>query len=142
LLEGRYGPYVTDGSLNASLPRGKPPDQLSMADALDLLRARAERMPVKRAARGRAKSPGAKKPKASAAEKRDAAGASAKAPGEPRSAKRRPPARPSRAAKPAASRKKPAARKKSAARPKPAAAGAGRKAAKKAAGRKVSLKSK
>ncbi len=37
---GRYGPYVKRGSLNASLPRGLPPEELSLEQALDLLTAR------------------------------------------------------------------------------------------------------
>ncbi|NJL26645.1 MAG: type I DNA topoisomerase [Thermoanaerobaculia bacterium] len=37
VLEGRYGPYVTDGKTNASLPKGVTPDSLSAADALELL---------------------------------------------------------------------------------------------------------
>lgn len=41
LLDGRYGPYVTDGETNASLPRGVPPDQLTFQDALQLIADRA-----------------------------------------------------------------------------------------------------
>jgi len=37
VLEGRYGPYVTDGKTNASLPKGVTPDTLSAAQALELL---------------------------------------------------------------------------------------------------------
>jgi DNA topoisomerase-1 len=44
IMEGRYGPYVTDGTLNASLPRGMDPSEVTVADAVALLRARAERM--------------------------------------------------------------------------------------------------
>ena len=47
LLEGRYGPYVTDGQTNASLPRGVNPQELTFEQALDLLAARAERAPAK-----------------------------------------------------------------------------------------------
>jgi DNA topoisomerase-1 len=41
LLDGRYGPYVTDGTTNASLPKGTAADGLTMADAVALLAARA-----------------------------------------------------------------------------------------------------
>jgi DNA topoisomerase I len=34
---GRYGPYVTDGETNASLPRGDDPDVLSAERAFELL---------------------------------------------------------------------------------------------------------
>jgi len=41
LLEGRYGPYVSDGETNASLPRDAKPDELTFEAALDLLAVRA-----------------------------------------------------------------------------------------------------
>ena len=37
ILKGRYGPYVTDGSLNASIPKNVDPEQVDLADALELL---------------------------------------------------------------------------------------------------------
>ncbi len=42
--DGRFGPYVTDGEINASLPRGQTPETLEMEQALDLLAARAEKI--------------------------------------------------------------------------------------------------
>jgi DNA topoisomerase I len=40
VLEGRYGPYVTDGETNASIPRGSDPATLSLEEARALLDAR------------------------------------------------------------------------------------------------------
>ncbi|MDA7950103.1 MAG: type I DNA topoisomerase [Pirellulaceae bacterium] len=48
VLEGRYGPYVTDGTTNASLPKGSDPKELSFEEALDLLAIRAAKGPTKR----------------------------------------------------------------------------------------------
>ena len=53
LMSGRYGPYVTDGSLNASVPRATDPDNVNLADAIALLAERAAKGPAKR---GRGKS--------------------------------------------------------------------------------------
>ncbi|MCO6458334.1 MAG: type I DNA topoisomerase [Pirellulaceae bacterium] len=50
LLDGRYGPYVTDGQTNASLPKGTAPDGLSFEAALQLLADRAAASPSKRKA--------------------------------------------------------------------------------------------
>ena len=37
VLDGRYGPYVTDGKVNASLPKGTEVDELTMEEAVELL---------------------------------------------------------------------------------------------------------
>ena len=61
LLDGRYGPYVTDGTTNASLPRGMTPDEVTLQRALDLLAERAARGPAIRPPRRRAPAKTAKK---------------------------------------------------------------------------------
>ena len=48
IKSGRYGPYVTDGELNASLPKDATPEDLTMEQAVDLLAARASKAPKKR----------------------------------------------------------------------------------------------
>jgi len=51
LLDGRYGPYVTDGTTNASLPRDLNPAEVTFQRALDLLAERAARGPARRTSR-------------------------------------------------------------------------------------------
>jgi DNA topoisomerase-1 len=41
---GRYGPYVTDGVVNASLPKGTDPASLDLGEAVALLQAREEKL--------------------------------------------------------------------------------------------------
>ena len=55
LLSGRYGPYVTDGSVNASLPKTANPDELTYAQAMDLLAARRDAAPAPKRSFGRAR---------------------------------------------------------------------------------------
>ena len=47
-MAGRFGPYVTDGTTNASLPKTTNPDELTLEDALDLLAARAAKGPARK----------------------------------------------------------------------------------------------
>lgn len=51
VLEGRYGPYVTDGETNASLPRSVSPQEVTFEQALDLLAVRAAQGPSRRGVR-------------------------------------------------------------------------------------------
>ncbi|MSQ41812.1 MAG: type I DNA topoisomerase [Dehalococcoidia bacterium] len=44
VLKGRFGPYVTDGVVNASLPAGSDPAALTLDDAVALLDAREQRL--------------------------------------------------------------------------------------------------
>ena len=48
---GRYGPYVNHGKINATLPRGNDPDDVTLDGALQLIAAKAEKGPAKRPAR-------------------------------------------------------------------------------------------
>jgi DNA topoisomerase-1 len=50
LFNGRYGPYVTDGVTNASLPKGVDPQQVNLETALQWLAERAARGPAKKKA--------------------------------------------------------------------------------------------
>ena len=48
LLDGRYGPYVTDGETNASIPRGSDPQEVTVASAMELIRDREAAGPRKK----------------------------------------------------------------------------------------------
>src|SRR5262245_27272672 len=48
VLEGRWGPYVTDGTTNASVPRGVVPEDLDIERAVELLREREARGPARK----------------------------------------------------------------------------------------------
>ena len=59
LMEGRFGPYVTDGTTNATLPKTLAPEQLTLEEAAQLIDERAAKGPP--AKKGR-KAPAKRKP--------------------------------------------------------------------------------
>ncbi|MGE4430095.1 MAG: type I DNA topoisomerase [Sphingobium sp.] len=70
LMEGRYGPYVTDGTTNATLPKTVEPGALTLEEAAQLIDDRAARAPAKK---GRKKAPAKKAPAKKADAKKPAA---------------------------------------------------------------------
>jgi len=64
LMAGRYGPYVTDGSTNATLPKTLEPEALTLEEAAQLIDERAAKGPVKKKRGGRVPAKKAKKKKA------------------------------------------------------------------------------
>ncbi len=72
LMAGRYGPYVTDGTTNATLPRDKKPEDLTAEEAVVLITEKAAKGPAKKGGRKKAA------PKKAAAKKAPAKDAPAK----------------------------------------------------------------
>ncbi len=52
LLEGRYGPYVSDGSVHATLPKSTDPKSVTLEQAVEWLDAKAAKGPARRGSRG------------------------------------------------------------------------------------------
>lgn len=71
LMAGRYGPYVTDGTTNATLPRDKKPEDLTAEEAVVLITEKAAKGPVKKGGRKKA-APKKKAPAKKAAAKKKA----------------------------------------------------------------------
>jgi len=74
VLQGRFGPYVTDGDVNATLPRGSDPATITAEQAAEYLRKKREAGPSTRPKRfvrkGAAKKATPAKPKAKAKRKK------------------------------------------------------------------------
>ncbi len=68
MRDGRYGPYVNWGKVNATLPKGKDPASVTLEEALPLLAERAAKSGVKTPKKAAAKTSKAKTTKAKAAE--------------------------------------------------------------------------
>jgi DNA topoisomerase-1 len=66
LMEGRYGPYVTDGTTHASLPKGAKPEDLTLEEAAQLIDERAAKTMPKKAKKTPAKKAAKAAPKAKA----------------------------------------------------------------------------
>ena len=82
LLAGRYGPYVTDGTTNASVPKGTNPESLTFQQATELLEARRNAAPSPRrgaAPAARRRGGPARKPQAAGAQDQTARKAAPKA---------------------------------------------------------------
>jgi DNA topoisomerase-1 len=70
VMPGRYGPYVTDGTTNATIPRDVKPEDVTEEQAIALIDARAAKGPAKKKGR---KSPAKKAPAKKPAAKKKAA---------------------------------------------------------------------
>ncbi|MFW2351140.1 type I DNA topoisomerase [Qipengyuania sp.] len=65
VMPGRYGPYVTDGTTNATIPKDVKPEDVTEAQAIELIDARAAKGPAKKKkAAPKKKAPAKKKPAA------------------------------------------------------------------------------
>jgi DNA topoisomerase-1 len=60
VMEGRFGPYVTDGSTNATLPKSADPKSISLEEAAKLIDERAAKGPAKKGRRTSGRGKGAK----------------------------------------------------------------------------------
>ncbi len=72
VLDGRYGPYVKHGKINATVPKGREPSEIRIDEAVALIAERAAKAPAKKKAAAKKKAP-AKKAATKAAPKKAAA---------------------------------------------------------------------
>ncbi len=66
VMPGRYGPYVTDGTTNATIPKDVKPEDITEAQAIELIDARAAKGPAKKKRKAPAKKKAAPKKKPAA----------------------------------------------------------------------------
>jgi len=92
VLKGKFGPYVSDGDTNATLPEGTEPDTVTMEQALALI--------AERAAKGGKKKKAAKAEKAPKAEKKAKAVNGAEKPGKKTTSSKKKAAKPATAKAP------------------------------------------
>jgi DNA topoisomerase-1 len=52
VMAGRYGPYVSDGTTHATLPKGTEPASVTLDQAIGWIDAKAEKGPARRGSRG------------------------------------------------------------------------------------------
>jgi DNA topoisomerase I len=52
VMAGRYGPYVSDGSVHATLPKGADPKSVTLEQAVEWVDAKAAKGPAKKSSRG------------------------------------------------------------------------------------------
>lgn len=75
VMSGRYGPYIKHGKINATLPKDKEPESITMEEAVALIAAKAEKSPAK----GKAKTTKAKTTKAKTTKAKSTAAKTTKA---------------------------------------------------------------
>ena len=83
--KGRYGPYVTNNGINATIPDNTNPDEITLDEAVALIEARAEKTGAKPAPRRKGPR------KADAARVAKPAAEPTRSPPKPQSRRRRPP---------------------------------------------------
>jgi DNA topoisomerase-1 len=54
VMEGRYGPYVTDGATHATIPKGSDPKSVTLDQAVEWIDAKAAKGPAKKGGRRKA----------------------------------------------------------------------------------------
>ena len=72
VLEGKYGPYASDGTTHATLPKSADPKAVTLEEAVALIDAKAAKGPVKKGGRKPARKPGKSGPRKSSAGARKA----------------------------------------------------------------------